>query len=130
MLFVFPDRNYRAYHNFLDQCGRYRKLKKNYAAQRSLQLTSLLPQLAGKVKVPECAASLQKALLDAETGKAQRMKGLELEFEEPLTELIEHIELEDGEILRLPPTPNQTIAEEAEEERRLREEGKFEDIKV
>lgn len=58
-----------------------------------------------------------KALTDAETGKAQRMKGLEFEFEEDLGEIADTIELEDGEVLRLPPTPSMTINEEKEEER-------------
>ncbi|KAK4699417.1 SH3 domain-containing YSC84-like protein 1, partial [Phenoliferia sp. Uapishka_3] len=72
--------------------------------------------LRGEVAVPIEAASLMKALTDAETGRAQRMKGLENEFEEPFPEIPLDIELAEGEVLRLPPTPGQTIKEEEEEE--------------
>ncbi|KAL8277442.1 hypothetical protein RQP46_010164 [Phenoliferia psychrophenolica] len=74
--------------------------------------------LQGKVAVPLEAASLMKALNDAETGRAQRLKGLENEFEEPFPEIPLDIELAEGEVLRLPPTPGQTIQEEEEEELR------------
>jgi hypothetical protein len=79
--------------------------------------------LAGKVKIPSLAAGLHKALLDAETGRAQRMRGAEMEFEEPCPD-IGDVELEEGEVLRLPPTPGQTIEEERLEEVRWKEEEK------
>ncbi|KAJ9113202.1 hypothetical protein QFC22_006041 [Naganishia vaughanmartiniae] len=61
--------------------------------------------LTGKVPVPREAASLMEALKDAETGKAQKMKGdgLDLVVPEGASEIV----LEDGEVLKLPPTPTQ-----------------------
>lgn len=79
--------------------------------------------LTGKVKIPSLSAGLHKALQDAETGVAQRMRGNELEFEEPCPD-IGDLELEEGEVLRLPPTPGQTIEEERLEEQRRKEEEK------
>jgi len=58
--------------------------------------------LAGKVRVPKEAANLQQALLDAESGRAQRMKGDDLDVVVPLPD---DLELRDGEVLKLPPTP-------------------------
>lgn len=78
--------------------------------------------LSGKVKVPLEAALLQQSLQDAETGRAQRQRGAELEFEEDMGEIMDEIELSDGEVLRLPPTPGQVEEEEREEERKWREE--------
>ena len=68
-------------------------------------------------------------ILDAESGKAQRLKGLEFEYEQQTPwELAADLELEEGEALKLPPTPDQMekeeaelLAREAEEEKRLRE---------
>ncbi|KAJ9094553.1 hypothetical protein QFC20_006868 [Naganishia adeliensis] len=61
--------------------------------------------LTGKVAVPREAASLMEALRDAETGKAQQMKGDSLDVVVP--EGVSEITLEDGEVLKLPPTPTQ-----------------------
>ncbi|KAI5480464.1 Ysc84 actin-binding domain protein [Pseudohyphozyma bogoriensis] len=80
--------------------------------------------VSGKVKPPEQAESLYKSIHDAEIGRAQRMKGLDAEFEEELYPDVSQVELLDGEVLHLPPTPNQTIAEEEEELRLLKEEEK------
>ncbi|OXG82714.1 hypothetical protein C348_02897 [Cryptococcus neoformans Gb118] len=68
--------------------------------------------LSGKVKVPVEAARLHKALKDAESGKAQKEKGsaLDIVIPEGATEL----ELNDGEVLKLPPTPDQTTGHEQE----------------
>ena len=79
-------------------------------------MLTFFAQLQGKVAVPLEAASLMKALKDAETGRAQRLKGLENEFEESFPEIPLDIELAEGEVLRLPPTPGQTIREEEEED--------------
>lgn len=46
-----------------------------------------------------------------------------MEFEEPCPD-IGDVELEEGEVLRLPPTPGQTIEEERLEEVRWKEEEK------
>jgi hypothetical protein len=47
------------------------------------------------------------------------MKGAEFEFEEPFPVLdASELDLAEGEVLRLPPTPGQ-LDEEEEEERRL-----------
>ena len=59
-----------------------------------------------------------EALEDAETGRAQRMKGPEFETEEPFPlEDPTVIQLQEGEVLRLPPTPTQLSEEELEEKR-------------
>lgn len=85
-------------------------------------------QLTGQVKMPDAAAPLQKALLDAETGRAQRLKGAENEWEEFLPEIdSEMLSLSEGEVLRLPPTPGQMSREEeaaleAEEVARVHQE--------
>ncbi|ORY32006.1 hypothetical protein BCR39DRAFT_593285 [Naematelia encephala] len=61
--------------------------------------------LSGKVRIPVEAANLQKALQDAESGKAQMEKGGAIDIIIPDdTEL----DLADGEVLKLPPTPDQT----------------------
>lgn len=59
--------------------------------------------LTGKVRMPREAEPLHQALRDAETGKAQAEKGdgLDVNVQEGLNELV----LEDGEVLKLPPTP-------------------------
>jgi len=82
-------------------------------------------QLTGHVRMPEEIAPLHKAIMDAETGKAQRLKGLEFEFEQQTPwELAADLELEDGEALKLPPTPEQMEAEEEEAMAREAEEAR------
>ncbi|XAO21440.1 hypothetical protein I312_100191 [Cryptococcus bacillisporus CA1280] len=68
--------------------------------------------LNGKVKIPVEAASLHKALKDAESGKAQKEKGNALDIVIP--EGATQLELNDGEVLKLPPTPDQTTGREQE----------------
>jgi lipid-binding SYLF domain-containing protein len=68
--------------------------------------------LTGKVKIPREAADLQKALEDAASGRAQKRKGSQLDV--PVDELAQTIVLEDGEVLKLPPTPDQTDGREYE----------------
>lgn len=69
-----------------------------------------------------------KALQDAESGRAQRMKGIENEWEELLPEIdSQMLALTEGEVLRLPPTPGQMSQEEeamleAEEVARIADE--------
>jgi hypothetical protein len=70
-------------------------------------------QLSGKVRVPLESAALHQALQDAETGKAQTQQGsldtLLDENNRPLTSSeASKIDLEQGEILKLPPTPDMT----------------------
>ena len=55
------------------------------------------------MRPPIEAAELHKALYEAETGKAQRQKGEALDIV-----LDGDLELQEGEILKLPPTPDQT----------------------
>ncbi|CAK9786309.1 DUF500-domain-containing protein [Cutaneotrichosporon oleaginosum] len=68
--------------------------------------------LTGRVKVPPEAANLQAALVDAATGRAQQRKGSQLDM--PVDELAQTVVLEDGEVLKLPPTPDQTDGHEYE----------------
>ncbi|KAK8870081.1 hypothetical protein IAR55_000651 [Kwoniella newhampshirensis] len=68
--------------------------------------------LAGKVKVPIEAAALQQALKDAESGRAQKEKGDALDI--ILPESAAELDLHDGEVLKLPPTPDQTTGHEHE----------------
>ncbi|WWC67199.1 uncharacterized protein I206_101106 [Kwoniella pini CBS 10737] len=68
--------------------------------------------LSGKVKVPLEAASLQSALKDAETGRAQALKGDSLDI--VVLENSQDLDLADGETLKLPPTPDQTDGREHE----------------
>lgn len=73
--------------------------------------------LSGKVRVPVEAAQLQKALADACSGKAQRLKHDALDvivYPEVPAELV----LEDGEVLKLPPTPSMTPPSDGEEDAR------------
>ncbi|EIW70595.1 hypothetical protein TREMEDRAFT_14638, partial [Tremella mesenterica DSM 1558] len=68
--------------------------------------------LAGKVKVPREAESLMHALHDAETGVAQAQQGDALDvviIDDP-----DAVELSDGEVLKLPPTPEMTDGHEHE----------------
>lgn len=71
-------------------------------------------QLTGKVRVPPEAAALHQALRDAETGKAQHEQGDKLdtlldEDNRPLaTAEAAKLDLGEGEVLKLPPTPDMT----------------------
>lgn len=62
----------------------------------------------GKVRRPPESKAFYTALLDAETGAAQ---GANLEWD---TDEVKSIELEAGEVLRLPPTPDQLSEWEAQ----------------
>ncbi|KAK4046191.1 hypothetical protein OIV83_006266 [Microbotryomycetes sp. JL201] len=75
--------------------------------------------LEGMTKIPREAEDLMDALEDAESGRAQRLKGPEFETEElfPLDDPAV-LQLQEGEVLRLPPTPNQ-LSEEEEQELRM-----------
>ncbi|WVQ84975.1 hypothetical protein IAT38_007139 [Cryptococcus sp. DSM 104549] len=68
--------------------------------------------LAGKTRIPIEATKLHEALRDAESGVAQALKGdaLDIVIPEGATEL----ELQDGEVLKLPPTPDMTTGHEHE----------------
>ncbi|WWC57736.1 uncharacterized protein I303_100270 [Kwoniella dejecticola CBS 10117] len=68
--------------------------------------------LSGKVKVPLEAAGLQSALKDAETGRAQALKGDSLDI--VVQENSQDLDLAEGETLKLPPTPDQTDGREHE----------------
>ncbi|WVR03210.1 hypothetical protein IAU60_000201 [Kwoniella sp. DSM 27419] len=68
--------------------------------------------LSGKVKVPIEAANLQAALKDAESGRAQAEKGDSLDV--IVQENAGDFELQEGEVLKLPPTPDQTDGHEHE----------------
>ncbi|GMK54300.1 hypothetical protein CspeluHIS016_0108860 [Cutaneotrichosporon spelunceum] len=68
--------------------------------------------LMGKVKIPREAEALQAALEDAASGRAQVIKGNDLD--QPVDELAQTVVLEDGEVLKLPPTPDQTDGHEYE----------------
>ncbi|KAL7418635.1 hypothetical protein Q5752_007093 [Cryptotrichosporon argae] len=68
--------------------------------------------LSGKVKIPLEAANLQAALKDAESGKAQREQGAALDIVLPTDAEADAIDLHDGEVLRLPPTPDMTTGDE------------------
>lgn len=71
--------------------------------------------------MPREAESLMTALEDAETGRAQRMKGEEFEFDAPFpVSDTESLELAEGEVLRLPPTPDQ-LSEAEEEDQRMQD---------
>ncbi|BGP02715.1 hypothetical protein NBRC10513v2_003809 [Rhodotorula toruloides] len=80
--------------------------------------------LTGRTRIPREAESLLDAIEAAESGSAQRAHGDENEFEEVLPwEDGSVIDLEEGETLKLPPTPDQLSREEEEEEwRRQKEE--------
>lgn len=62
----------------------------------------------GKVRRPPESKAFYVALLDAETGAAQ---GANLEWD---TDEVKAIDLEEGEVLRLPPTPDQLSEWEAQ----------------
>ncbi|WWC85460.1 uncharacterized protein L201_000323 [Kwoniella dendrophila CBS 6074] len=73
--------------------------------------------LSGKVKVPREAESLMAALKDAESGRAQTLKGDSLDMivaVKAQQEETEHLDLHEGETLKLPPTPDQTDGHEHE----------------
>ncbi|BGP24599.1 hypothetical protein JCM10295v2_003517 [Rhodotorula toruloides] len=80
--------------------------------------------LTGRTRIPREAESLLDAIEAAESGAAQRAHGDENEFEEVLPwEDGSVIDLDEGETLKLPPTPDQLSREEEEEEwRRQKEE--------
>lgn len=86
--------------------------------------------LEGKTKVPREAEELMNTLDEAESGRAQRMKGNEFEFDEPfpVTDTAS-VDIHEGEVLRLPPTPKQLEEAEAEEARMeaiaLRDEQRY-----
>lgn len=63
--------------------------------------------LSGKVRVPPEAAALQLALKDACSGRAQRLKHDALDVV-VYPEVPDELVLEDGEVLKLPPTPSMT----------------------
>jgi hypothetical protein len=69
-------------------------------------------QLSGKVRVPVEAVNLMSALKDAESGVAQRQKGDALDVVVP--EGVDLLDLNDGEVLKLPPTPDMTDGHEQE----------------
>ncbi|GJN89346.1 hypothetical protein Rhopal_002326-T1 [Rhodotorula paludigena] len=87
--------------------------------------------LTGRTRAPREAESLFNAIEDAESGAAQRAHGDENEFEEVIGVWDDGavIDLEPGETLKLPPTPEQLEREEEDEEwKRQREErnkGRF-----
>ncbi|KAH8078603.1 hypothetical protein HD553DRAFT_277760, partial [Filobasidium floriforme] len=60
--------------------------------------------LTGKVRMPREAANLMEVLKDAESGKAQQQNGDGLEYVEPSS--IDQLDLNEGEVLKLPPTPD------------------------
>ncbi|WVF66680.1 hypothetical protein IAT40_001421 [Kwoniella sp. CBS 6097] len=68
--------------------------------------------LAGKVKVPLEAANLHAALKDAESGRAQAQNGDSLDI--VVQETAPDLDLNEGEVLKLPPTPDQTDGHEHE----------------
>jgi hypothetical protein len=77
--------------------------------------------LAGKVRVPHEAAALHQAIRDAETGRAQAANPLKPDGAEVIQnaegEMIipdaGGITLEEGEVMRLPPTPSMMVGDDA-----------------
>ncbi|GAA5978268.1 hypothetical protein JCM11641_001154 [Rhodosporidiobolus odoratus] len=84
--------------------------------------------LAGRTRAPREAEPLFAAIDAAESGSAQRAHGIENEFEEdggfPWDDVDgQTLDLDEGETLKLPPTPDQLASEEEDEEwRRLKQE--------
>ncbi|KAL1405604.1 hypothetical protein Q8F55_009243 [Vanrija albida] len=71
--------------------------------------------LEGRVPVPREAYKLMDALKDAESGAAQRrIVAASTDIEEQVAEGLSHLELEEGEVLKLPPMPSQTDGHEGE----------------
>ena len=71
------------------------------------------PQLSGKVQPPPEAVNLLAALRDAETGRAQAETGTGLDTIIASTlpsanASQDNLQLQEGEVLKLPPTPDQT----------------------
>lgn len=66
--------------------------------------------MSGKVKVPREAAELHQALQDAETGRAQAEKGepLDMLINSNQPSQVDLTQLQEGEVLKLPPTPDMT----------------------
>lgn len=65
--------------------------------------------------VPREAYNLMDALKDAESGAAQRrIVTAGTEIEDQVAEGLSNLELEEGEVLKLPPTPTQTDGHEGE----------------
>ena len=81
-------------------------------------------QISGRTRTPREAEVLLDAIEAAESGAAQKAHGVENEFEEALPWTDGSlIDLNEGETLKLPPTPDQLSREEEEEEwRRAKEE--------
>ncbi|BGP55407.1 hypothetical protein JCM8202_003734 [Rhodotorula sphaerocarpa] len=76
--------------------------------------------LSGRTRIPREAEVLLDAIEEAESGSAQKAHGVENEFEEALPwEDGSIIDLNEGETLKLPPTPDQLSREEEEEEWRV-----------
>ncbi|GAA5963267.1 hypothetical protein JCM8115_000956 [Rhodotorula mucilaginosa] len=80
--------------------------------------------ISGRTRTPREAEVLLDAIEAAESGAAQKAHGIENEFEEALPWTDGSvIDLNEGETLKLPPTPDQLSREEEEEEwRRAKEE--------
>jgi hypothetical protein len=83
-----------------------------------------ISQISGRTRTPREAEVLLDAIEAAESGAAQKAHGIENEFEEALPWTDGSvIDLNEGETLKLPPTPDQLSREEEEEEwRRAKEE--------
>ncbi|KAM0750264.1 hypothetical protein T439DRAFT_302214 [Meredithblackwellia eburnea MCA 4105] len=74
--------------------------------------------LTGGVPHPHYFATLHQALLDAESGAAQtRIGGPDAEFELiQEIDIVNSLDLEEGEVLRLPPTPDRMAGDWGEED--------------
>ncbi|CEQ39129.1 SPOSA6832_00653 [Sporobolomyces salmonicolor] len=76
-------------------------------------------RLQGRVRAPREAEPLLTLLEAAESGEAQRSHGAQFEFDEPVAMddmAAAMLDLDEGETLKLPPTPDQLSREEEEEE--------------
>ncbi|GAA5905766.1 hypothetical protein JCM5296_005731 [Sporobolomyces johnsonii] len=88
--------------------------------------------LQGRVRAPREAEPLLTLLEAAESGEAQRSHGAQFEFDEPVAMddmAAAMLDLDEGETLKLPPTPDQLSREEEEEEwerkRKERDEKRY-----
>lgn len=70
--------------------------------------------LTGKVRVPREAGLLMTALQEAESGKAQAKNGDALDVVIP--EGVDELELQEGEVLKLPPTPDMADPEAGDDD--------------